>query len=107
MKVTALGGWSAVGPGEAVTKGDLLISGVYEAEETENPRQNHYAHAHGTVLAQTDYEITVNIPREQSEKVFMSEEEYRSLYFLAWRYRFISAKTRKTRRPMRKRNILC
>lgn len=81
VKVTALGGWSAVGPGEAVTKGDLLISGVYEAEETENPRQNHYAHAHGTVLAQTDYEITVNIPREQSEKVFMSEEEYRSLYF--------------------------
>lgn len=81
VEVTALGGWSAVKPGEAVTKGDLLISGIYEADETQNPQQNHYAHAHGTVIAQTSYEITVNIPREQSEKVFTSQREYKTLYF--------------------------
>lgn len=81
VKVTALGGWSAVEPGEAVTKGDLLISGIYEADVTENPRQNHYAHAHGTVMAQTENEIKVHIPREQSEKVFTSEKEYKSVYF--------------------------
>lgn len=80
VKVTALGGWPAVKPGDAVTKGDLLISGVYEAAETENPQKNHYARAHGSVIAKTDYEITVNIPREQSEKVYTSEKQYKTLY---------------------------
>lgn len=81
VKVTALGGWPAVKAGDAVTKGDLLISGVYEAPETENPQKNHYARAHGSVIAKTDYEITVNIPREQSEKVYTSEKQYKTLYF--------------------------
>lgn len=80
VKVTALGGWPAVKAGDAVTKGDLLISGVYEASETENPQKNHYARAHGNVIAKTDYEITVNIPREQSEKVYTSEKQYKTLY---------------------------
>lgn len=80
VKVTALGGWPAVNAGDAVTKGDLLISGVYEAAETENPQKNHYARAHGNVIAKTDYEITVNIPREQSEKVYTSEKQYKTLY---------------------------
>lgn len=81
VKVTALGGWPAVKAGDAVAKGDLLISGVYEAPETENPQKNHYARAHGSVIAKTDYEITVNIPREQSEKVYTSEKQYKTLYF--------------------------
>lgn len=33
VSVTALGGWQAVEPGEAVSPGDLLISGVYEGGE--------------------------------------------------------------------------
>lgn len=81
VKVTALGGWPAVRAGDAVTKGDLLISGVYEADEYSNPQKNHFARAHGSVIAKTDHKITVNIPREQSEKVYTSENQYKTLYF--------------------------
>ena len=59
----------------------MLISGVYEPDEYSNPQKNHFAHAHGSVIAKTDHEITVNIPREQSEKVYTAEEEYKTLYF--------------------------
>lgn len=81
VKVTALGGWSAVETGDAVTEGDLLISGVYEADETESLKKNHFAHAHGTVIAKTSYEITVTVSREQSEKECTEEKEYKTLYF--------------------------
>lgn len=81
VKVTALGGWPAVKAGDAVTKGDLLISGIYEADEYSNPQKNHFARAHGSVIAKTDQKITVNIPREQSEKVYTSEKQYKTLYF--------------------------
>lgn len=81
VKVTALGGWSAVKSGEAVVKGDLLISGVYEPDEYENMQKNHFAHAHGTVIAETRREITVHIPRAQSEKRQTAEEKFVTLCF--------------------------
>lgn len=81
VKVTALGGWPAVQAGDAVTTGDLLISGVYEPEEYSQPQKNHFARAHGSVIAKTNSQITVNIPREQSEKICTSEKQYKTLYF--------------------------
>lgn len=82
VSVTALGGWQAVKEGEAVTKGDLLISGVYEPkDEYQVLQKNHYAHAHGTVMAKTDTSISVNIPREQSIKTTTDEKEFKSFYF--------------------------
>lgn len=82
VSVTALGGWEAVKEGEAVTKGDLLISGVYEPkDEYQVLQKNHYAHAHGTVMAKTDATITVNVPREQSIKTTTDEKEFKSFYF--------------------------
>ena len=81
VKVTALGGWPAVQAGDAVTTGDLLISGVYEPEEYSQPQKNHFARAHGSVIAKTNSRITVNIPREQSEKICTSEKQYKTLYF--------------------------
>ena len=81
VKVTALGGWQAVQAGDAVTTGDLLISGVYEPEEYSQPQKNHFARAHGSVIAKTNSRITVNIPREQSEKICTSEKQYKTLYF--------------------------
>ena len=81
VKVTALGGWPAVQAGDAVTTGDLLISGVYEPEEYSQPQKNHFARAHGSVIAKTNSRITVNIPREQSEKIYNSEKQYKTLYF--------------------------
>lgn len=81
VKVTALGGWPAVQAGDAVTTGDLLISGVYEPEEYSQPQKNHFARAHGSVIAKTNSRITVNIPREQSEKICTSKKQYKTLYF--------------------------
>ena len=81
VKVTALGGWPAVQAGDAVITGDLLISGVYEPEEYSQPQKNHFARAHGSVIAKTNSRITVNIPREQSEKICTSEKQYKTLYF--------------------------
>lgn len=78
VHVTALGGWPEVKEGDAVVKGDLLISGVFESEVDE---KNHFAHAHGEVLAKTTREITISICREQSKKDFQSSREYKSLYF--------------------------
>lgn len=76
--VTALGGWSQVQAGDAVSKGDLLISGVNESEVDE---KNHFAHAHGTVLANVNTTLSLNISREQKDKDFYKSAEYKSLFF--------------------------
>lgn len=76
--VTALSGLPQVKEGEAVTKGDLLISGVYQSEVD---NKNHFTHAHGTVLAEVKDNFTLNISREQNNKIYTSEKEYKSLYF--------------------------
>lgn len=76
--VTALGGWSAVKAGDAVSKGDLLISGINESEVDE---QNHFAHAHGTVLASVNDELQLNISREQKEKSVYKTVRYKSFFF--------------------------
>lgn len=83
VKVTALGGWPAVEEGEAVGPGDLLISGIYDGGE--NAAKNHFAHAHGSVIAKTDRKITVNIAREQTEKKQTGEKEYKTLCFFGLR----------------------
>lgn len=76
--ITALGGMPAVKAGEAVTKGDLLISGVYESEVD---GQNHFTHAHGTALAEAEQDIMLNISRQQNDKVYKDEKIYKSFYF--------------------------
>lgn len=78
IHVTALGGWSQVKAGDAVSKGDLLISGVNESEVDE---KNHFAHAHGTVLANVNTTLSLNISREQKDKDFYKSAEYKSLFF--------------------------
>ncbi len=76
--ITALGGWTAVKAGDAVSKGDLLISGINESEVDE---ENHFAHAHGTVLANVNTEIELNISREQKEKTVYKTQQYKSICF--------------------------
>lgn len=76
--ITALGGWSKVKAGDAVSKGDLLISGVNESEIDE---KNHFAHAHGTVLANVNTTLSLNISREQKDKDFYKTAEYKSVFF--------------------------
>ena len=77
VRVTIRGGWAQVKEGDAVTAGDLLISGVRESEIDE---RNHYAHAHGTVLAQTESSISLNINRRQTQKDYTYDKEYKTLY---------------------------
>lgn len=76
--ITALGGWNAVHAGDAVVKGDLLISGIHESEVDE---KNHFAHAHGTVLANVHDSIELHISREQKEKDFYKTQKYTSVCF--------------------------
>lgn len=78
VHITALGGIQQAKNGDAVAKGDLLISGVYESEVD---KQNHYMHAHGRAIAKTQRELTVYIGREQTEKNYYAVREYKTLYF--------------------------
>ena len=77
VRITALSGWAQVKEGDAVTAGDLLISGV---RESEIDKRNHYAHAHGEVLAQAEDSISLNISRRQTQKDYTYEKEYKTLY---------------------------
>lgn len=76
-RVIALGGWPEVKAGDAVTAGDLLISGVRESEVD---KKNHYAHAHGTVLAQVSGDISLHVARSQTEKTPTHIEKYKKLF---------------------------
>lgn len=77
VDVEVLGGWAAVKVGEAVTAGDLLISGVRESEVDE---KNHYTHAYGTVLAEVEDEISLNISRNQDCEISANSIDYNALY---------------------------
>lgn len=78
MHITALAGMPAVKSGEAVTKGDLLISGAYAGE---TQKYNHFTHARGTAFAKCEQNITLNISRQQNNKAYTSQKEYKSFYF--------------------------
>ena len=77
VRMTVNSGWAEVREGDAVTAGDLLISGI---RESEIDKKNHYAHAKGTVLAQVESTITLNISRRQTEKSYTYDKVYKTLY---------------------------
>lgn len=76
--VTALSGYPSVKKGEAVTKGDLLISGVYDNEIDE---KTYYTHANGTVIAKCEEKINLNISRQQVKKIYKNTKKYKTIYF--------------------------
>lgn len=76
VRVEALGGWAEVQEGDAVAAGDLLISGIRESEVD---KENHYAHAYGSVYAKVNREITININRNQDENIITNSREYKYL----------------------------
>ena len=77
VRITVNSGWAEVREGDAVTAGDLLISGIRESEIDE---KNHYAHAKGTVLAQVESTVTLNVSRRQTEKSYTYDKIYKTLY---------------------------
>ena len=78
VRMTVNKGWAEVREGDAVTAGDLLISGVRESEVD---KKNHYAHAGGRVLAKVESDITLSVNRRQTEKSYTYDKEYKTLYF--------------------------
>ena len=77
VRMTVNSGWAEVRKGDAVTAGDLLISGV---RESEIDKKTHYAHAKGSVLAQVESTVTLNVSRRQTEKSYTYDKEYKTLY---------------------------
>lgn len=78
VRMTVNSGWAEVREGDAVIAGDLLISGIRESEIDE---KNHYAHAKGTVLAQVESTVSLNVSRRQTEKSYTYDKVYKTLYF--------------------------
>ncbi len=60
-KMNVFDGQSVVKPGEAVMKGDLLVSAVYEDSHAKLTLK----HAKAEIFAETDYSLEVSFPMEQ------------------------------------------
>ena len=78
VKTMVSKGWQSVKVGDAVTKGDLLVSGIYYSEVDE---KNHFVHARGDVFAKCSESISVNLPRVQSKKNYEKAVQYKTIYF--------------------------
>lgn len=75
-------GWDIVKVGSAVTKGDLLASGVFESEIN---KTNLFTHASGVVIAKVEEPFKLTISRKQTEKIYTNEEDKKSLIFFGIR----------------------
>lgn len=78
VKATVSEGWQLVKKGDAVVKGEMLVSGVSLSKDE---KQNIYAHARGEFLAEVKEPISITVSRAQSEKLYTSEKKYTQLYF--------------------------
>jgi len=73
-EVNVFDGQPSVKPGDAVLKGDLLVSAVYEDRHNKLTLK----HARAEVIAETDYIITVEFPLE--EKIFKKDGLKKKVY---------------------------
>ena len=71
-------GWQQAFKGDAVIKGDILVSGVYESEHAE---ENMFAHADGLFIAQTENSFSHTVSREQKRKRVTSVKNRKALSF--------------------------
>lgn len=71
-------GWSVVNVGDAVVKGDLLASGVFENELTE---RNDFVHSAGEVLAEVKEPFELTVSRSQAERIYTDTRSYRAVCF--------------------------
>lgn len=69
-------GWQQAFKGDAVIKGDILVSGVYESEHAE---ENMFAHADGLFIAQTENSFSHTVSREQKRKRVTSVKNRKAL----------------------------
>lgn len=78
LDATTYDGWQIVQNGDAVAKGDLLISGIYEGE---NGKRNLFSHARGKIMAEVNEKIDIVISRQQCKKRYVSFNDKKSLVF--------------------------
>ncbi len=78
VKTSVTNGWQVAKVGDSVTKGDLLISGIYDSEKKKG---NQFAHASGEYIAEVKEEISLTIARKQSYKDYKEERLFRRLSF--------------------------
>lgn len=77
-EIICTGGDAVVQPGSAVTRGDLLITGVYTSQADE---KNHFETASGSVTAKVHETLQVTVPRSAEEKRETGRKSVTSLYF--------------------------
>lgn len=78
VKIDIRRGWKVVNVGDAVTKGDLLVSGVFESEIA---KRNVFSKATGRVIARVVEPINITVSRTQKHRVFTDKKTYKMLYF--------------------------
>ena len=71
-------GWQQAFVGDSVTKGTILVSGVYAPEEK---KENFFAHASGDFVARVNEKFTMTVSREQCRREYFGEKEYKAISF--------------------------
>ena len=71
-------GWQQAFVGDSVTKGTILVSGVYAPEEK---KENFFAHASGDFIARVNEKFTLTVSREQCRREYLGEKEYKAISF--------------------------
>ncbi|MBR4240696.1 MAG: sporulation protein YqfD [Eubacterium sp.] len=78
IKTSVTNGWQVAKAGDSVTKGDLLISGIYESEKKKG---NQFAHASGEFIAEVKEKISLTVSRKQTYKSYKDEKTFRKILF--------------------------
>lgn len=78
VKTTVKNGWQSAFIGDGVTKGDILVSGVYENQDQ---KVNLFAHAAGEFIAQVNEPVKISVSRYQKNKKHIDSKEYKTLFF--------------------------
>ena len=73
-EINVFDGQPSVKPGDAVLKGDLLVSAVYEDRHNKLTLK----HARAEIIAETDYKITIEFPLE--EKILKKDRLKKEIY---------------------------
>ena len=78
LSLEAHEGTPAIKPGNAVTKGDLLISGVMEKTDG----TPYFTHARGTAVIRTNRNISLSIPHNTTVRRFSEVKKYHTVSIL-------------------------